>query len=133
MKYRYTAIYSIKGITLAPDSGDVELVNDPKRNLKAVVTSQVNNHSFEGDRALAVADLMLRGLFQAEPSSREFKERVSDAVGSVRASRQKEFGNGPFLVVVAEGEVAAFNPSHERDAGDFIVCFDACPKDSIRE
>ena len=132
MKYRYTAIYSIKGLSLPPARGDTELVVDSAIGLRAILTSQPNAHVFEGDRSLAVAGLMLRALFRAEPTSNDFKQRVANAVEEIRAAREKEFGNDPFLVVIGEGEVPSFNPSHEKDAEDFIVCFDGADKDEIR-
>lgn len=132
MKYRYIAIYSIKGLSLPPAGGDKELVIDSTIGLRAILTSQPNSHAFEGDRSLAVAGLMLGALFRSEPTSDDFKQRVANAVEEIRATREKEFGNDPFLVVIGEGEVPLFNPSHERDAEDFIVCFDGADKDEIR-
>jgi hypothetical protein len=53
-------------------------------------------------------------------------------VEELRAARQKEFGSSPFLIVIGEGEVPSFNPTHQRDADDFIVCFDGADKGAIR-
>jgi hypothetical protein len=132
VNYRYTAIYSIKGLSLLPTEGDKELVVDSTIGLRAILTSQPDSHSLEADRSLAMANLMLRDLFHAEPVGEEFKQRVADAVEEIRAGRGKESGSGPFLVVIGKGEVSSFTPSHEKDAEDFIVCFDGADKDEIR-
>jgi hypothetical protein len=79
-----------------------------------------------------VAGLMLRGLFKSEPTGNEFKQRVATAVEELQVARQKEFGSSPFLIVTGEGEVPSFNPTHQRDAEDFIVCFDGADKGTIR-
>jgi hypothetical protein len=76
--------------------------------------------------------MMLRGLVNLEPTGNEFKQRVAAAVEELRAARQKEFGSSLFLIVIGEGEAPSFNPTHERDAEDFIVCFDGADKDAIR-
>ncbi len=133
MDYRYTAIYSIKGVTLPSAKEDKELVVDSTQGLRAILTSQPDSYTFQGDRSLAVANLMLQALFRAEPTSDEFKQRVTDAVEEIKSSRKKQFGGNPFLVVIGESEVTLFNPSHEREAGDFIVCFDGINKDTIRD
>ena len=133
MDYRYTAIYSIKGVTLPSAEEDKDLVADSTQGLRAILTSQPDSYAFEGDRSLAVSNLMLQALFRAEPTSDEFKQRVAEAVEEIRLSRTKQFGGNPFLVVIGEGEVTLFNPSHEREAGDFIVCFDGINKDIIRD
>jgi hypothetical protein len=75
---------------------------------------------------------MLRALFNSEPTGSEFKQRVATAVDELRAAREREFGTGPFLIVIGEGEVPSFDPTHERDADDFIVCFDGADKAAIR-
>jgi hypothetical protein len=132
VKYRYTALFSIKGLSLPPAEDEKVLVLGPAAGLRAILTSQPNSHTFEGDRSLAVARLMLQALFNSEPTGNEFKQRVASAVEELRAARQKEFGSSPFLVVIGEGEVPSFNPMHEKDAEDFIVCFDGADKGEIR-
>lgn len=132
MKYRYTALFSIKGLSLSPAEGEKVLVLDSAPGLRAILTTQPDSHAFEGDRSTAVAGLMLRALFNSEPTGNEFKQGVASAVEELRATRQKEFGSSPFLVVIGEGEVASFNPTHEKDADDFIVCFDGADKGEIR-
>jgi hypothetical protein len=75
---------------------------------------------------------MLRAVFNSEPTEPEFKQRVARAVDELRLARQREFGNNPFLLVIGEGEVVSFSPTLERDAEDFIVCFEGADKGEIR-
>ncbi len=132
MKFCYTAVFSIEGLTRDSTQGEKLLVVDSAVGLRAILTSQPDSYTFDGDQSLAVAGLMLRAIFNSEPTEPEFKQRVARAVEELRAAREKEFGGSPFLVVICEGEVASFNPSHERDAEDFMICFDGVDKSEIR-
>lgn len=133
MNYSYTTIFSIKGINHIPDRCGIELVADSQIGLRAVLASQPNTHTFEQDRCRAVAGLMLRGLFGSEQIGEDFQYRVTHAVEELYAVRKKEFGDYPYLVVIAEGEVASFTPTQQRNTEDFVICFDGVDKNKIRE
>ena len=113
MKFLYTAIFSIEDMSLPPSEGEKVLVVDSANRLRAILTSQPDSHAFEGDRHLAVAGLMLNAIFNAEPTSIEFKQRVASAVEEPRVARRKKFSSSAFLVFIGEGEVPSFNPTHE--------------------
>lgn len=132
VKYRYTAIFSIKGLSLPPACGEKALVVDSSVGLRALLTSQPDSHAFEGDRSLAVGSLMLRRFFNSEPIGNDIKQLVSITVEERQLARKKKFGNRPFLIVIGEGEVPFFTPTHQRDAEDYIVCFDGADNGVIR-
>ena len=132
MKFSYTAVFSIKGLILDPTQGEKLLLVDTPAGLRAILRSQPDSHVFEGDRSLAVAGLILRSIFNSEPTEPEFKQRVASSVEELRLARHKEYGSNPFLLVIGEGEVTSFSPTHERDTEDFIVCFEGADKDEIR-
>lgn len=132
MKFRYTSVFSIRGVSLPSDEGEKELVVDSKAAFRAFLTTQPDPHMFEGDRSLAVMGLIMRGIFRFKPTSDEFKEQIANAVEDIKDKRQKEGGSHPFLVIVAEGEVATLQPEHEKDAEDFIVYLDGADTAKIR-
>lgn len=139
VKCRCTEIYSIKGINLPPNETEKELIADSIRGLRAVLTTKPNSYAFEGDRSLAVAGMMLRGLLKLEPGSDEFKQHIASKVDEFQKRRDKKFGNGTFLVVIGEKTIPSFKPfSFEgkaddmQDFTDFLVCFDRADKDEIR-
>jgi hypothetical protein len=139
VKCRYTEIYSIKGINLPPKETEKELIADSIRSLRAVLTTKPNSYAFEGDRSLAVAGMMLRGLMKLEPGSDEFKQHIANKVDEFQTRRAKKFGAGTFLVVVGEETIPSFTPfSFEgkaediQDFADFLVCFEGADKDEIR-
>lgn len=131
MKYRYTRIYLIKGIIPPPADGDIELLVDPTKGLRAILTSQPDTYSFEIDRRTAVAGLMLQGL-GLEQSLADVKKRVAKEVEEIKKSRTIKFRNGPFLIMIGEGDVGYFKLSDEIDIGDFIYCIDGVRKNDIR-
>lgn len=133
MKYRYTAIFSIKGLCLPPDGSDRELVIDSEVGLRSVLTAQPNTYSFERDRGLVVARMMLHGFFGSKPKGEDFQQRVTNAVEELWSAREKKFGEAPYLVVVAEGEDPSFMPSHQEETDDFVFCLDGADKSQIRK
>ncbi len=132
MKYHYTVIYSLKGIVISPAEGDKVLVDDASAGLRAILTPQPDAHVKEGDRSLAVAGLIMRGLFNADSISNELGLRIADSVDEIRSSRSKVYGQSAFLIIIGIGEVTSFNTGHEQDIEDFVVCFDGAEKDEIR-
>lgn len=139
VKCRYTEIYSIKGIIIPHNETEKELIADSIRGLRAVLTTKPNSYAFEGDRSLAVAGMMLRGMMKLEPGSDEFKQHIANKVDEFQTRRAKKFGTGTFIVVIGEEIIPSFNPfSFEgkaediQDFTDFFVCFDGVDKDEIR-
>ncbi len=131
MNYRYSSIFAMRGIVASTEE-DRDLVIDSAIGLRAVLTSRIDVHAFEGDRSLAVAGLLMQGLFASAPASNEFKCRVSDAIKDIRAARSKECGQDAIVAVTIEGHVDSFAAQHEQDADDFVVCFDGADKGEIR-
>ncbi len=139
VKCRCTEIYSLKGINLPPGQTEKELIADSTRGFRAVLTTQPNSYAFEGDRSLAVAGMMLRGLLKLEPGSDEFKQHITNKIDEFQTRRAKKFEAGPFLVVIGEETFSSFKPfSFEgkaddiQDFIDFQICFDGADKDEIK-
>jgi hypothetical protein len=131
LRYRYTSLYAIEGGFSASDQ-DQELVIDTGGGFRAILTSKAAAYALEVDKSLALAGLLLRGLFRSEPRSPEFRQRLLDATDEVREVRETNHGPGPTLVIVGEGEMEALGVAHEADAGEFMVCFDCFDKTKIR-
>lgn len=131
VKYRYTAMYMIRGFSLPTNEEDKELVIYSKIDLRAILTTEPNPYMVEGDRSLAMAGLLLQAIFRSKPASEEFKHHISNVVEEIQDAREKEFGDGPYLVIIRGGETLNFTPSHLRDAEDFVVSFDGANKGEI--
>jgi hypothetical protein len=133
MKYRYTAVYSLKGVRMPTGEGDIEVVADSIQGLRAILTQRPDSYTYEGDRSVAVASRILDRLFGGHAQAGKLDEHVAEKIGEARASRKREVGSDPSLVLVAEGEVACFDPSNQHEEEDFVVCVDGAPKDPIRD
>jgi hypothetical protein len=76
--------------------------------------------------------LVLRALFRSESTGNEFNSVSRPQWKSYEQRAKRSLPAALFLIVIGEGEVGSFEPAHERDAGDFIVCFDGVDKATIR-
>lgn len=132
MQYCHTTLFSIKGISLSASENERLIIADSSGNLRAILTSQPDKYMFEGDRSLAIAGLILQGLFKSEPTDSVFKQRVANAVDEIQAVRNEEYGKSSFLIVIEEGDISSFNPKYEKDAIDYVICFDGVDKKAIR-
>ena len=115
MKYRHTVVYQVRGITLDPSGGDKEVIVSPVNNVRATLTNELDKYCFEGDRKIAVANMMLTGLI-GQAGTGNFDQRLADAITEHRVTRHKEFGNGPFRVFEIAQEVENFSPDFERNS-----------------
>ncbi|HEY9671816.1 MAG TPA: hypothetical protein V6D11_10250 [Waterburya sp.] len=90
-------------------------------------------YCFEGDRKIALANLMLNLTFgQVKPGS--IDEQLQEEIEGMKHSRKQKFGTELFLVYVREGSVDTFTASNPVEKEEFVVNFNdnGTPKDSIR-
>lgn len=85
MKYKFTAAYAIRGITLSPLEPEKLIVSDESIRLRAILTNQPDSHLFQFDRALSVGGLLLKGFtgqrVPADQSSDDFRGQ-GDSIGA---------------------------------------------------
>ena len=124
MKYRYTAMYSVKGVVLSPTESEREIVLDPEKGVRAILSSNPEPYAIEGDRKRAVGSLLMTFFHRAGDGGATLQDRVVTELENITASRRKLTGRSPSLVLIAEGDVPSFTSEHKRDCGDFVVCLD---------
>lgn len=135
MKARYTVVWGITGIQLGPDDGHVELINDPERGLRAVLTLDPDRYTLHGDRAAALGAMMLDFFFRGVPRPQDVEDGIAAWVEQIRAERRERTGSTPTLVVIVEREVQLefSSPDRCQETESFILCLNAVDKDAIRE
>jgi len=74
---------------------------------------------------------MLKGIF-GPASKGAFEERLAHELEELKEKREKDVGQGVFVVFEAEGEVESFEPRNKREMPDFIIAIDGAPKKPIR-
>ncbi len=135
MKAKYTAVWGITGIQLAPEDGDLELINDPGRGVRAVLTLDLDRYTLHGDRAAALGAMILDFIFRGIPWPDDIEDGIAAWVEQIRAERKQKLGNTPALVITmeAESELEFLEADHCRENESFVLCLDAVDKDTIRE
>lgn len=130
MKYQYVVLNAVRGLFKQTDS-DKELINDLSSGFRAILTSNPDALCFEIDRKMAVACSMLNNMFGGHGEQLTPEERIDAEIRKIRESRKEKHKDDLYLVCIMEGDVDDFESSHENEIGDFIVCLDAVPKESI--
>jgi len=132
MKYRYIAIYRIKGLNHDPIKGDIEVFEDKGKALvvKAFLTKEHDRYCYEIDRAQAVGYLMLRG-FVGQGETNDLKLAVENEIVRIRERRTKELDTSEAFVFTAEGETDADFTSPTKETDDYIMGFDVTNKEQI--
>jgi hypothetical protein len=131
MQYKYLAVYKLIGVTRPADGEEQVLVEYPAINAKALITYDVDGHLLELDKASVIGFLMLKGVF-GPATKGTFEERLAHELEELKEKREKDVGQGVFIIFEAEGEVESFDPRNEREMPDFIIAIDGAPKQPIR-
>ncbi|MEM9948700.1 MAG: hypothetical protein AAF810_21920 [Cyanobacteria bacterium P01_D01_bin.36] len=77
-----------------------------------------------------MAGLMMNSVFgHGKPGT--FEERLRDQIREIQESRRQKFGTGLYLICLTDGSIDKFEPIHEKETDDFIICFNGVSKDSI--
>lgn len=135
MKAKYTVVWGITGIQLAPTDGDIELINDAGRGLRALLTLDPDRYTMHGDRAAALGTMILEFFFRGIPRPDNIDDGMAAWVEQIRAERKQELGNTPALVITveAESELEFLEADRCGENESFVLCLDTVDKDTIRE
>jgi hypothetical protein len=131
VKYSHTVIYWIKGLSPSQAENSKEIIINLAVNFQLVLTSSPDTYCFEGDRHMAVAGLLLNGMFGLANSG-TFEERLEETLLEIKESRKQKFGIGVYLIFLRRRKINTFSPSHERELESFVVCFDGASKQEIQ-
>lgn len=128
VSYRLTSVFTVRGLHREGE-GEVRFIDKPP--VSAVLVKSADAYLKHSDRSNAVANLMLRGLFSDEMPSGTVDERITAFVEEARTERRKKHGEGPFLVVTAEGDQVVPEPKAHREEDEFIVWIDGGDRSSV--
>jgi len=131
MEYKYVAVYRLIGVTRPAGGEEQVLVEYPAINAKSLLTYDIDGHLLELDKASVIGFLMLKGIF-GTASKGTFEERLAHELEELKDKREKDVGQGVFVVFEAEGEVESFEPRNKREMPDFIIAIDGATKQPIR-
>jgi hypothetical protein len=132
-KYLHTLVYKIDGIQLGPGGGEVKVIADTAARFRAVVSTDPDDLCFEGDRWAALSNVWLNSLF-GQPELEVSSERITEELEKIRESRKSQFGTGPYLGFVREGEIEDFSSAEfVKDFEDFLVYLNGPPRELLRQ
>lgn len=131
MRYNYIVVYKLNGISGRGGAQEQVLVEYPSDCATAFVSTDIDGHLHEHDKALAIGGMILGG-FLGKPTEGTFEEKLKGELHALRERRQKETGEGVFLIFKASGEVESFNPTSQRKRPEFTISLGGAPKEPIR-
>lgn len=135
MKVTYTLAWKVVGVQLAPKVGEIKLIDDPGLGLRAVLTLDLDRYTLHGDRAAALAAIVLDLMFSGRPRPDRIEDEIEARVMQIREERRQNLGNAPALVITTEMESEFNLPENGscRETESFVLCLDVIDKDAIRE
>jgi hypothetical protein len=128
LKYKYTAIFSIKGLKLPDGNSEVSLIDEPKSDLNVILTTDSDPHTFELDLSLAIMNLIFRGKISEDI----LEQRLKIFVDEMKVNRKNKYGKNPFLVITFYGDDLDFNPKHLEKFGNYFISIDEIDKEKLQ-
>ena len=114
------------------DAPDQEIANFPDHGMTAILTSNLDGHSFNFDRGFAIGILLLK-LFLGEAQGVDFKTELEQEILSLQQQRNQA-GQSAFLIFRATGD-ADFNATEDEPINygeDYGLCLTDFDKETIR-
>jgi hypothetical protein len=132
MRYSYSSLYHIRGLSPASPPTDEEMFADAEQHGRAVLTSDPGQLGEQLDSSTALATMLLTGLIGGDKESGTVDERLARQVQRLRDERANKFPSGVFLFFEASGRCTSITPQVEHDYGSFVLALDGLPKREIR-
>ena len=120
MKYKYIAVYKINGLTPSEDRAEQVLTEYAEINAKAILSHDATSHLIELDKMALIGNNMLSGALNAS-GNQTYDERLEIALSEIKGKREKDLGQGVFLIFEACGHEDNFNFEHTREMQDYII------------
>lgn len=133
MKYKYIALYKISGLT-PPENRDEQVLTEyADINAKAILSYDATSHLIELDKIALIGNNMLSGALN--PSGNQtYEELLEIALNEIKEKREKDLGQGVFLIFEACGHEENFNFEHTREMQDYIISIEnESPKHKIQK
>lgn len=130
MEVRYVAVYKLTGVSTLPGDGDVDLVDLPELDARALLTVNPDSYCFHIDRFSALLREIMNGIL-GQTEGADLSSRLADQQQQVQKNRRKKFGAGVFLVIEGKAEITEPDFRVRRDLNEIAFCFDGYAKDEV--
>lgn len=131
MRFVFLSAHKVFGIILKPTDPDVPLIQTGDGKLSVFMTGCLDKHYQQLDRQTALAVMLLSGRVK-HPLPDDFADQLSQHINAVRKQRSESADGTGIVVVQICGDVKAVIAEPRRDISDFILCFDAFDKKTLR-
>lgn len=133
MKYKYVAVYQLRGLIHNPDRGDIDLyVKEGVPSVRAILTDKLDEYCYELDRAHVVGYLMLKSMF-GNCKSKALRVEVETEICRIRERRNKELKGSEKFIFIAEGETTPDFSKPNEETDNYILGYGLIEKDQITE
>jgi hypothetical protein len=129
MRYRYQAVYRVRGLALSPRGEDI-LLYEEDGQIKVTLTRDPNPLIPILERGVALPYMLLLGMI-GNPLQGEYPDNLRATIAEARVEREKQFASSGFVVVEIDGDVEANLQGPSLVLGDFLLCFDAYDKKAL--
>jgi hypothetical protein len=107
MKYRYVAVYQIRGLIHNPDMYDVEItVKANDSTIRVILTANPDNYCYDLDREQSIRILTAK-FMRGQKGESDLADQVATEITRIHERRKKELEDSEVLVFIAEGEIQA--------------------------
>ncbi len=133
MEVTYTHVCAWKvigGISVPANSENQVLASG--KGWTYALTNDIDGHCANSDRGLALAGLMLQGLFAPEMAG-ALEDRLAAQMEEIRQTRRQKTANSSLLLFKGTGLVEFQLSGNAREQDDYLLTFDAYDKNAIRE
>jgi hypothetical protein len=131
VKYRYFALFRLKGVVYRNETEDQVLFDDHSALIRVSFITANTEALYDVDRKFAALALTYRDKLSSESEDPQFSELLRKEIQDVRAQRSTEKSNEARLLITKDSSTYDFNTQFTKDCGQFEVCNDAVSPDSI--
>lgn len=131
MRCTYISAHCVQGIAHPIGEADITLYEDRDTGLRVLLTSNAMPHLALLNRHLALVSMMFRAKIR-DPIAPGFPDLLAAETEKVDRQRLDSIGGDPVIVIQVESDVEAAIPEAAREILDFIVCFDAFDKKTLK-
>lgn len=133
MDYNYTIIYRFEGVSENNLDKDKTVYQDDSLGITVVLTKDINRHCLTLDTGVAIAGLLLRGMFGNE-KIQELPIAIDAEVARIQEERVSKKKTGAYAVINIKGQADLnIKENHHKETDQFRICFDAIDKEYLKK
>lgn len=127
-RFTYFRAFVIEGLWLPVPEVDL---GEILPGVRVFVSQNLDARCRQADQAMAIADLLLNGLFAPDGLS-SAPDRIQQVVDRNVLERNNRHGQGPFVLLVCQGTIEQVRTDELRELEGILIGFNAVDKEAVR-